>query len=582
MATVTDAGVTGRSMLEYITDLQGVFRGALGSDLDLAAETPQSQIIAAMARMLAETDAALVAVGNRSFNTAAGYQLDDYGALLDFRRRAGNVTLVTTIVGGDVGAVIPILTAATDAAGNRFATTTDMTLVVPQPFYPHSLYAANDVVIGTDGRNYIATRDVSGAAIGPGWERFPHSGYTQMDFQSESVGAFYVPIDGLSIQTPVLGIDAVYNKTIGRTGQAPENDETYRRRFAYGLAQNAGGTTPGVIAAMTNSNDRVAAAYLLENVMDTRDLTRRIPGAIHPGEPLVGGAVTATVAQIVAAEAAITSGNALVFPAVHSGDVAWQLGYDSLDLSGAADMDTIASRLQTALRLVPATSRSLPLLNHSTVVYRNSRLEIAFSDRDLVANPNRGFTPRVAATGALSDLLGLSAAAGASADYLPPYSIAPLVDWQGYTPTTGDRLQLAIELARAKPAGVRTYGATNSGNVIYFANGAVFHSTVYYTDIVGLPLSVAAIISVGADFPADGIQQMQQQIADYINGLGLTVQYSEQAMWGRLYQVPGWTWGNNADDPTPGTDFVVTGGVTELNDISRYTGALEQVRITAI
>lgn len=90
MARVTSEGIEATTLQGYIDALEATFRSALGSDLDLSPETPQSQLIGTLALTLAEVNEALVAVANgMSRSRAIGSQLDDLGSLLGVPRLEG-------------------------------------------------------------------------------------------------------------------------------------------------------------------------------------------------------------------------------------------------------------------------------------------------------------------------------------------------------------------------------------------------------------------------------------------------------------------------------------------------------------
>ena len=560
MATVNDAGITGRDLPWYISELSGIFTTALGSGLDLSAETPQSQIIAALAAMFAETDAALVAVGNRSFNTAAGYQLDDYGALLDIRRRAGARTVVNAVLGGDIGFAAMAGMEAQDAQGNLYRLDAGATLAMPPDWVGNTQYHANDVVHGFDGVNYIYLRDHRSNSLAADVAPFAPAGYAAVTFTAAAIGAQPVPVDGLELRRRFLGLTGVWNKAAGVTGLDAESDDAYRRRFAYAVGRNASGTVPAIIAALTDDTTQVQEAWLLENPTTQRDYNQIIPGARTSfGDPVVGGVVTASLADVIALEAGIGARDRAL--SVDYGGNDFVIRGAGISLAGAANFNEVAARLQTAIRAMNV------LVDMTTVVYRENRFEIVYGTNSPGDSP-----PFILDDGPLANALGLSAAGGASTFYLPGCSIAPLVDWGAHIPTAADRQALVNALRASKPAGIRTWGAQGGYAGIFFYR---------YTDVVRLPLAVAAIIRVDADFPDDGIQQMQNGLADYINSLPLNTTYNLQAMWGRMYRVPGWQWGNNAADATPGTDFVISGATT-LNEISRYSLDPLAVRITVL
>ena len=95
----------------------------MGSDLSLATETPQGQIIDGLAIVFAELDEAVVAVGNGySLDRAAGVAQDDQADLLNVERRRATRSVVTATMGGVAGTNIPMNSRVATAANEVFAT----------------------------------------------------------------------------------------------------------------------------------------------------------------------------------------------------------------------------------------------------------------------------------------------------------------------------------------------------------------------------------------------------------------------------------------------------------------------------
>ena len=131
MATVNAQGITPTSLAQYIADLGAAFQSALGSDLDLATETPQGQLIANLSLIMAQADEGVVAVGNGySVARAQGIAQDDLVGLLGVERREATRSMVTATIAGVAGTGIPQYALAQTTAGDVFRATTAATISV--------------------------------------------------------------------------------------------------------------------------------------------------------------------------------------------------------------------------------------------------------------------------------------------------------------------------------------------------------------------------------------------------------------------------------------------------------------------
>ena len=129
MATVNAQGITPTSLAQYIADLGAAFQSALGSDLDLATETPQGQLIANLSLIMAQADEGVVAVGNgNSVARAQGIAQDDLVGLLGVERREATRSMVTATIAGVAGTGIPQYALAQTTSGDVFRATTAATI----------------------------------------------------------------------------------------------------------------------------------------------------------------------------------------------------------------------------------------------------------------------------------------------------------------------------------------------------------------------------------------------------------------------------------------------------------------------
>ena len=222
MATWTPQGLVPTTLPQYAERLNGVFRTALGADLDLAPETPQGQIVALFAEMLAEEDEALVAVSNgSSLDRALGSQIDDLGSLLGIGRLAQARSTVGVTLTGTPGTVIREGARARTAANDVFALTAAAT-------------------IGSDG-SVSATMQ----AVEPGPVAAPAGTLT---------GIFDL----------IVGWTGVTNSAAAMLGRNTETDVAYRARYWREMARNARSGTEAVLAAVL-AVEGVEVAIIREN-----------------------------------------------------------------------------------------------------------------------------------------------------------------------------------------------------------------------------------------------------------------------------------------------------------------------------
>ena len=227
MARVTDTGVDAQGLTGFTTLLQQVFRAALGQDLDVAAESPQGQIIGGLALILAQEEEALVGVSNgMDLYRSVGTQLDDLGSLLDIERRDERHSTVTVTLTGTPGTVIEEGARARTTAGAVFALTADATI------------GAGGTVSAT-----MAAVDAGPVAAAAGTLT--------------------------SIFDLVAGWTAVTNPAAASQGRRREPDVAYRARLVAERAKNAR-SSPEAIEAAVLGVDGVTACIVRNNPRTTQ------------------------------------------------------------------------------------------------------------------------------------------------------------------------------------------------------------------------------------------------------------------------------------------------------------------------
>ena len=197
MAEITPTGITATELGDFVEDLEGVFRSALGDDLSLEAATPQGQIIGALALVLTQVDELAIHVANgMNLYTAANSQLGDYGTLFSLPRTVGQMSTVTATLSGTPNTIVPAGSRARTSAGAVFATT-------------------EQVIIGGSRSVDVLMRAVE---FGP---------------LVAAIGALDMIVDALP------GWTGVTNAAAAELGRDIESDAEYRRRYGNQVAIHA-------------------------------------------------------------------------------------------------------------------------------------------------------------------------------------------------------------------------------------------------------------------------------------------------------------------------------------------------------
>lgn len=266
MATFDAAGISPTDLEGWVERVEQVFVGALGQDLSLAPETPQAQLIGALALALAQADELAVHVAAGLYlPAAAGQQLDDYGALLSIARRPARRTRVDVTLTGTPTATVPAGTRARADSGAEF-----------------QLRAA--VLLGADG---------TGAGV----------------MEAVDAGPAAVAAGDLSALVDVVpGLDSVANAAAGTPGAYEESDADWRERYARLLALSARDGLEAIRARLLLV-DGVAAAKVVDNPTAA---AVTMQGAAVPARavmPIVQGGAPADIAA--ALRAVVPVGTAL-------------------------------------------------------------------------------------------------------------------------------------------------------------------------------------------------------------------------------------------------------------------------------
>jgi len=229
MTQLTTAGFTKSTLAERIAQLEGIWQSALGATIDVDPDSPDGQIIGALAEMFANLDDLAEGIYNGLLpDGAVGDFLARLVQLNGITKNAGAYTTATCTFSGTAGTIIPTtaIIRCTDIA--------DQTVT----FSPTVA-----VTIGAS----------------------PTTGTVQCN----TLGDYPAPAGTLTrIQTVISGWEAVTNAAAATRGYAAEVDERLRARRARSVAAPSQSMTDGMYAALVNLDD-VIQAVVWENELDT-------------------------------------------------------------------------------------------------------------------------------------------------------------------------------------------------------------------------------------------------------------------------------------------------------------------------
>ena len=119
MARITESGMQGTTLLEYLNFITNGINTALGGNVAFDPETPQGQITNVLGMAFEQVDEGLVATANGlDIFSAVGFQLDALVSIFGVNRIDATHSRGTVTFRGTPGTEIPIGTTITDADNN--------------------------------------------------------------------------------------------------------------------------------------------------------------------------------------------------------------------------------------------------------------------------------------------------------------------------------------------------------------------------------------------------------------------------------------------------------------------------------
>lgn len=208
---------------QILTGVQADWQAALGSNLNIALNTPQGQLMQAQTAAISNAYAQVAFIVNgMDPDLNDGFMQDVIGRIYYQNRIAGTPTTVACVVSGATGAPIPPNTPiAVDANKNLYVTTT------------------------------------TGVSI-------PSTGNVTLVFQCVTNGPISVGIGEISLNQAVTGIDSISNLSAGVPGSLVESRGSFEWRRENSVASNSQGSADAILGQVLGVAD-VVDAYVYNN-----------------------------------------------------------------------------------------------------------------------------------------------------------------------------------------------------------------------------------------------------------------------------------------------------------------------------
>lgn len=251
-AQITNTGISAPSYSDIYTSLQASVKAIYGTDVYIDPDSQDGQLLAIIAKAVADSNSAAIAVYNSlSPATAQGVALDNNVKLNGLARLIASNSTATVTVTGTVGTVI-----------------------------------SNGVVQDINGNNWNLPATVT----------IPLAGFINVTATAAVVGAISAsPGDISKIQTPTLGWQSVTNAASASVGNPVETDAALRQRQTIAVALPSLTVLDGLLGAV-KSITGVSEAVAYNNDTNATD-TNGLPA--HSIALVVNGGADATVAQTI-------------------------------------------------------------------------------------------------------------------------------------------------------------------------------------------------------------------------------------------------------------------------------------------
>lgn len=235
MAEITSTGIQGKSLNEYLTDIQTGYTD-IDASWNIDTDSPDGQVIGIYSEMFANLDEAVVAAyRSKDPDSATGEALNDIGKITGAQRKAATYSVSPITVTGTFGTVIPASTSQVRSSADN------------------TVWTVNDaILIGSDGTGtgYVTCATAGRVTAAPG--------------ELSIIG------------TNLSGWATVTNQSAAVVGNPAETDAAFRVRRTNSVSLAGSNMVDNMYATIANVAD-VSDVKVYENNLDASD-SNGIPG----------------------------------------------------------------------------------------------------------------------------------------------------------------------------------------------------------------------------------------------------------------------------------------------------------------
>ena len=301
-------------------------------------------------------------------------------------------------------------------------------------------------------------------------------------FLCDAFGPIPCPAGALTnILTPIAGWNSITNLIAGNTGTLVETDAQLRIRRQNSIRLLGSATVPAITAGLLQKVPGVTSAIVFENTSLTEtDMVVTFP------QPFVSGdVITNTVEGIAPFTVTFTTNQATTMGLMVT-------AYQALEQVKSASYGGTGNQTLTIV------------FNSNEAFYLNS-VTTSVSAQTATINGGR-----------------------------PPKSFEAVVE-------EGTDEAVANQIWQTKPAGIETFGNVNGGNGIQIIDSQGNTQVIYFSrpSPIYIWIQVALTLDTQENFPANGIQLVQQAIFNYGQSLGVGINVLLQRVQAQIFTVPG-------------------------------------------
>lgn len=301
-------------------------------------------------------------------------------------------------------------------------------------------------------------------------------------FLCDQFGPIPCPAGALTnILTPIAGWNSIINLIAANTGTFVETDAQLRIRRQNSIKLLGSATVPAITAGLLQKVSGVTSAIVFENT----SLTETNVVVTFPQPFVSGDVITNTVEGIAPFAVNFTTDQATTMGLMVT-------AYEALEQVSSASYGG-------------AGNQTLTIVFKSNQEFYLNSITTSVSAQSATINGGR-----------------------------PPKSFEAVVEG-------GTDEAVANQIWLTKPAGIQTFGNVNSGNGIEITDSQGHIQIIYFSRPSPIYIWIQVVLTLDSqeNFPANGVQLVQQAIFNYGESLGVGINVLLQRVQAQIFQVPG-------------------------------------------